>query len=501
MLNKGKHIEKRSRGVHVRLTRGAPQLRRQRGAFAVMTAALILVMLGFCGLAIDLGRVYNRKVELQGVADAAALAAAAELDGTAEGIDRAMNAAADSAGRNYRYNYAASSIEWSNAAVRFSSVPSNGTWLEAGEARTQAQALFNVEVDTSRLAEHHGRVDTALIRVLSAANASVHMRGRAVAARTTINVTPLAICAMSNLRGAARGEELVEHGFRRGISYNLMKLNPNNKNKGANFLVNPVAPPGTAGKSLKSRLDVIRPFVCTGTMAMPRVTGGNITVEDDFPFQSVFPQLNSRFGSYTSPCTPAGAPPDSNVKEFTVSSTENAITWVTDKPAGQSAAKATTDTSLLTVADLPSDSGTTITAPMYGPLWIASRAARYSSYEEGKPEPAPGGYATFNATSTHWAKLYTPGLPKPKGTYPSPVPAKSGSHTISPTGLTGVADRRILNIPLLRCPVSPGSPAQAEVLAIARFYMTRQASGDDLVAEFTGLARPDALRGQVELHQ
>jgi uncharacterized membrane protein len=37
--------------------------------------------------------VYNRKVELQGVADAAALAAAAEFDGTAEGIDRAVTAA------------------------------------------------------------------------------------------------------------------------------------------------------------------------------------------------------------------------------------------------------------------------------------------------------------------------------------------------------------------------------------------------------------------------
>ena len=501
MHNEGNNIDQRFGGVHFRLSGAPPRLYRQRGAFALMTAVLVLVILGFCGLAIDLGRVYNRKVELQGAADAAALAAAAELDGTAEGIDRAATAAADSAARNYRYNYAASSIEWNSAALRFSSARTDGTWLEAGEARTRPGDLFHVQVDTSRLAEHHGRVDTTLIQVLPSASASVQTRGLAVAGRTTINVTPLAICAMSTLPGTARGEELLEYGFRRGVSYNLMKLNPNENSKGANFLVNPVAAPGSQGKSLKTRLDVIRPFVCTGTIAMPRVTSGNITVEPDFPLPNVFNHLNSRFGSYSPPCTSAGAPPDTNVKEYTVSSTANAVTWMTVKPAGQSAATATTDTRLFTVADLPSDTNEAITAEMYGPLWIYAKAAKYSSYVEGKPEPAPGGYATFTANTTDWTKLYSPGPPTPKGTYPSPVPAKNSNHTLAPSGLTGVADRRILNIPLLRCPVPSGSPAQAEVLAVARFYMTVQATGQDLFAEFTGLARPDALRGQVELYQ
>lgn len=46
------------------------------GAIAVMTPFIILVMIAMFGMAIDLSRTYNRKMELQSVADAVALAAA-----------------------------------------------------------------------------------------------------------------------------------------------------------------------------------------------------------------------------------------------------------------------------------------------------------------------------------------------------------------------------------------------------------------------------------------
>ncbi len=477
----------RSRAVSI-----PPTLRRQRGAFAVMTAALILVILGFCGLAIDLGRVYNRKVELQAIAEAAALSAAAELDGTRDGIGRAVNAAAQSAGRNRLYDYSASVVSWSGGALRFGTDPKGETWLNAEEAEGQPQNLFYVEVDTSRLSEQHGHVDMALLQVLPSASASVQTGGRAVAGRSTINVTPLAICAMSDSATKEKDTELVEYGFRRGVSYNLMRLNPDENTKGANFLVNPMASPGKIGASVKSRLDVIQPFVCTGTMAMPRITGGNITVENDFPLASVFTQLNSRFGSYTAPCTSAGAPPDTNVKEYTVSSATNAITWMEDKPGGQGATEATTDTKLFTIAELDSaDTGTT--ADKWGPLWIYTRAAKYSSSEP---------YSSFSATTDDWKKLYKPGSPKPKSSYPSSVPAKTSSFMQAPPGtLKGIADRRVLNIPLLNCPVDSGSPASAEVLAIGRFYMTVRATESALFAEFAGIAKEEKLAGQVELYQ
>jgi uncharacterized membrane protein len=53
----------------------APRHRpRQRGALLTTFALMLLVVLGFVGVALDLSRLYNRKVELQNLADAAALA-------------------------------------------------------------------------------------------------------------------------------------------------------------------------------------------------------------------------------------------------------------------------------------------------------------------------------------------------------------------------------------------------------------------------------------------
>jgi hypothetical protein len=53
---------------------------RQRGAIAVMTALFVVVLIGFAALALDLGRLYVLRTEMQNAVDAAAMAAAAELD-------------------------------------------------------------------------------------------------------------------------------------------------------------------------------------------------------------------------------------------------------------------------------------------------------------------------------------------------------------------------------------------------------------------------------------
>ena len=54
---------------------------RQRGAIAVVVAVSIAVLIGFVGLALDLGKLYVAKTELQNSSDACALAAARELTG------------------------------------------------------------------------------------------------------------------------------------------------------------------------------------------------------------------------------------------------------------------------------------------------------------------------------------------------------------------------------------------------------------------------------------
>jgi Flp pilus assembly protein TadG len=461
-----------------------------------MTAVLILVILAFCGLGIDLARTLNRKMELQIAADTIALFAARELNGTDTGIDNATKAAARLAG-DILYNYNKSAIGWSDDAIRFGSTPYGSTWLDATTAAKPANVanLFYVRVDTSKLAARYNTIALSLLQLLPSVGPNAQVGSTATAGRSSINVLPLALCAMSETPGQARGPELVEYGFRRGITYDLMQLNPKESTTGAHYLVNPVALPGTKGSPVMGRMDVVRPFVCTGTLAVPSLAGGNITVESGFPLASLYQQLNSRFGSYTAPCTSTTAPPDTSVKEFTFS---KEFTWMSSTPKKQSAEMATTATQRFTIADLPATTiPKTTTASQYGPLWIYAKAAKYADYTEGEPEPS-GGYLAFNATNTDWTTLYSPGAPSIKNgsSYPAPSPYEASLASDSGTP----NKRRILNIPLLRCPVAAGSPASAEVLAIAKFFMTVSATDKELYAEFAGVEPRTSLIGEVELY-
>jgi hypothetical protein len=67
--------------------------RQQRGAILIMVAIAAVVIIGIGALALDLGRLFVQKTELQNAADAAALAAAVELDGASDAQTRAKAAA------------------------------------------------------------------------------------------------------------------------------------------------------------------------------------------------------------------------------------------------------------------------------------------------------------------------------------------------------------------------------------------------------------------------
>lgn len=60
---------------------GNLNVRKERGVVAIMVALTMAVLIGFVGLALDLGKLYVAKTELQNSADACALAAARELTG------------------------------------------------------------------------------------------------------------------------------------------------------------------------------------------------------------------------------------------------------------------------------------------------------------------------------------------------------------------------------------------------------------------------------------
>jgi hypothetical protein len=330
----------------------------------------------------------------------------------------------------------------------------------------------------------------------------------AVAGRSTIDVAPLAVCALSNTEAAQRANpgppanvELVQYGFRRGVAYDLMQLNPGGTGA-ENFVIDPFSPPGVAGAAANLAAGLVGPYVCTGQLAMPRVTGGALTVGRPFPLASLFNQFNSRFDQYTGAlCSYAAAPPDTNIRQYTFGAAGSGTPWMSVAPAGQVAQASTASGKLWTVADpLPQPAGTT--GPMYGPLWAYARAVPYSSYVAGAAEPAAG-YTPF-ATSA-WSTLYGPGAPTAAVSYPvgssTPYKATNGTNFLAPPlARKGVAGRRVLNVALLSCPVPAGALATATVLGIGKFLMTVPATATAVRVEFGGLVAEQSLGGAVELY-
>jgi len=65
---------------------------RQSGAITITTTLILIFLLGFMGIALDFGRLFIVKTELQTAMDSCALAAAQELDGQSAALTRATSA-------------------------------------------------------------------------------------------------------------------------------------------------------------------------------------------------------------------------------------------------------------------------------------------------------------------------------------------------------------------------------------------------------------------------
>lgn len=478
--------------------------RRQDGAFAIMTAPLLVLMVVMCGLALDLGQVYNRKADLGGFAKAVALAAAHELNGTAAGVAAARTKARETAERlKYRNFSSGAAFIWNDAALTFSTGPSrNGTWVDGSVPAN----LYFAKVDSAALDPSAGQVGTFLIGAIAPTLRKVRVTDSAVAGRKQIIVTPIAVCAMSTIPAAARtntgapATELVEFGFRRGISYDLMQLNPNGTSP-VRYLINPTVAPGVYSSTFDT--STIGPFICTGTMWMPRLTGGTVRVSSlspTSPLANLYAQLNTRFDDYSSlECGSYGAPPDYNIKAYAYNQAGGAP-WMVPTTGTAAVATTTSRGKLETIADLPAPPAGT-TAGSYGPLWAFAKAVKYPSYaSSGSPEPDTG-YATF--ATTDWSNLYKLG-PTASG-YPStsPYAALSGANYRGPITThqdVSTVQRRVLNIPLLACPVSTASNVPATVIGIGKFFMTVPATASTLIAEFAGALSEQSISSQVELY-
>jgi Flp pilus assembly protein TadG len=456
---------------------------RQRGALTVLFALLLPAVLCLLGVALDLALLYTRRAQLESLADSVALAAAQALNGTPAGIDQAVaQASATAAGQSFQF--------WNSDALRFSSKPDTPDpgWLSAADAAAAAANMYYVKVDTSLLDAAAGTLQTAFAGVMG--TASVATRGRAVAGHSGAPVLPLAICAMGPASSTRPNTgpatvELLQYGFRQGVSYNLLKLNAAlNTDVPEYFLVDPIAAADGDAATLDQTSDaVLGPYFCSGSMQLAQVTGSTLRLKRVAAF-TLSQQLNSRFDQYagTPACTVGGAPPDSNIRAY--AGAGSGSNWLVQMPEASSAQPAPRSAAerYNTVADRASAPD----APKYGPLWAYGPALAASG---------------ANMASSKFSSLYpvsSGAAPALNGFYSgSPYKRTFGAQFLAPAS-PGLAMRRMLNVPLLDCPVPPGTLVSRQVLAVARFLMTAPADASSISAEFAGLVRAS---GPVELYQ
>jgi Flp pilus assembly protein TadG len=134
----------------------------QRGAFIITTALLLLFLLGFMGIALDFGRMFVVRGELQTALDACALSAAAELDGSSTATTRAI-ASGMAAGNANAVNL--QSANWSGQGQI---VDTDISFRDASYTATANPALARY----AQCSHTHSNIGLWLLRALNASSGS-----------------------------------------------------------------------------------------------------------------------------------------------------------------------------------------------------------------------------------------------------------------------------------------------------------------------------------------
>ena len=497
---------------------------KQRGAVAIIFGLALTTVFGFMGLSLDLAQTYDRKTELQNAADAAALAGAKKLVGTTTGIDDAVTAAQTIAAlHKFKFQTA---VGLNAATIKFSASPdtADASWLDATAAKLVPSTIFFVKIDTrgsnTGTDADYGKVNTNFMQAVSSTS-STNTFGRAVAGRYALGVAPIAVCALEEIskfgsitHAGLTDPELKEYGYRRGISYNIMDINPLG-NSALKFLLNPVdVPPAANDNSActpnNASASNLTSYMCGGTTSIITSLPGYVYVNTGVTSNSN-KDLNSRFnkfGNGAQDCKPASAPPDTNIQEYwgkitppdklsTLSdASKTSDKWMTIQPTRQSIEL---DPLLKKPLDPPS------TAAKYGPLWSYNHAVKYA---------ATPPYTPFSTSD--WSKLYLTAdltVPSAKVAYPAganAAPYNTSAFSTAPaTNGPGVTDRRVLNLAIVKCSTlsatkksTGGNSCQTiQVLGIGRFFMTTEANlPSALNMEFAGLIPDATLTKEIKLY-
>jgi Flp pilus assembly protein TadG len=466
--------------------------RRQRGSVAILFGVTIFLLFGFMALVIDLGRTYVVRTELQNAADAAALAGAKDLNHTRAGVESAVaHAIAIAAQNSYKFSLPVS-ITGADMWVADRPDLQDNAWTPVASVTTDAAAsgktFLKVKIPSGELATFFAVIPPT---GTGTGTASTSTYGVAVAGRLESSLTPIGICAIKNAAGVSRPRdetlmpgvtnELAQFGFRHGVSYNVFALGPLGAPSNP-YLLDPIDVYPNHCEPSNASADATAPFICNGTSAMLSRTPGTVYGNTGVSAGKIEAALNSRFNIYSGPsvCTPAQAPPDTNIRKFGctgASCVAPAADWMA--PSDQTV----TPAGIPTLAQ-PVPTGIT-SKNQYGVLWSYSRAVKADGTELGLAD---------------WASLYQApgGAPTANANFPAVgSPYLDSGHTTAPVGNTGQADRRVVNLVIVDCPAAPptgGSCTVLPVVGVGRFFMQVPAdfsgSPKKLQVEFAGLIEP-----------
>lgn len=179
----------------------------ERGSALIYVTVISAALFGFVALAIDFSTSYTTHTQARAAAEAAALAAASQLDGNSDSITRATNAAQATPLVSNNQNFAQGGAQITIASLRFldglpagnPGFPEDPSVLDSFVTADPFEARF-VEVTTQQLTKNN------LFLTAVGGPATADHTGRAVAGFTQVlcRIAPLAVCnpAENNTIGA-----------------------------------------------------------------------------------------------------------------------------------------------------------------------------------------------------------------------------------------------------------------------------------------------------------
>jgi hypothetical protein len=306
---------------------------RERGAVAIVVGLLIVILVGFVGLALDGGHLYLTKTELQNSADACALAASYDLTG-APTIPAAAFPRAEAAGRligkQNKVDFQGSAITDGNISVTFgTTLATGGIWTAAGAASPTSKYVRCTITRNGIAAYFMGVMGFGAQTVSSLATATL------APAQTNCGI-PLGMCRV----GAATSSSVPPFGLVAGQWFTGRF-----KDGGGNWNWIDFSPPSGGESELAGLLT--GNGLCSLNVSTPVGQPGNMG-------NAAAKAWNTRFGLYQGSFNVTNAPPDFTGYSYTAfnwPTRTNALSDFvpkrgTDTPYGSSVANGNTITGL-----------------------------------------------------------------------------------------------------------------------------------------------------------